>query len=87
MSAISLKIPQSMDYVGRVVSIVRRAKVSVRRMEVEARDSIYYITLDVEGPSDEINWLVAKLDKLPEVLEISKAPAAPAVMVAVRERR
>lgn len=76
-----------MDYVGRVVSIVRRAKVSVRRMEVEARDSIYHITLDVEGPIDEINWLVAKLDKLPEVLEINKAQAAPAIMVTVREKR
>lgn len=75
MMAIRLRIPQSMDYVGRVVSIVRRAKVTVKRMEVEARDSSYYVVLEVEGPADEVQWLTAKLDKLPEVLEIGVAPA------------
>ncbi|MGC9117863.1 MAG: ACT domain-containing protein [Thermoproteus sp.] len=87
MSAISIRIPSSMDYVGRIVSIVRRAKVFVRRMEIEARDSTYHIVMDVEGPADEINWLVAKLDKLPEVLEIGKLQTAPAMAVALRERR
>ncbi len=87
MSAISIKIPSSMDYVGRVVSIVRRAKVFVRRMEIIAKDSVYYISMDVEGPADEISWLVAKLDKLPEVLEISRLQQAQAVAIALAERR
>lgn len=73
-----------MDYIGRIVSIVRRAKVSVKRMEIEARDSLYHLALDVEGPADEVQWLVAKLDKLPEVLEISQSPAAASAQVAVR---
>ncbi|KUO85214.1 MAG: ACT domain-containing protein [Thermoproteus sp.] len=85
--SISVRIPPSMDYVGRVVSIVRRAKVFVRRMEIEARDSTYHIVMDVEGPADEIGWLIAKLDKLPEVLEIGRTQAAPAIAVAVREGR
>ncbi len=76
-----------MDYVGRVVSIVRRAKVFVRRMEVEAKGSTYHIVMDVEGPTDEISWLVAKLDKLPEVLEISRLQQAPAVAIALADRR
>lgn len=86
MSAISIKIPLSVDYVGRVVSIVRRAKVFVRRMEIEARDSAYQVMIEVEGPADEISWLVAKLDKLPEVLEIKGLQAAHISAIAVRER-
>jgi acetolactate synthase II small subunit len=84
MTAIRLKIPQTMDYVGRVVSIVRRAKVAVKRMEIEAKDSSYYIVLDVEGPADEVQWLTAKLDKLPEVLEIGLATPTQVIAIATK---
>lgn len=82
MSVINLRIPQSMDYVGRVVSIVRRAKVTVRAMDVEMKDAAYEVNIQVEGPADEIKWLVAKLDKLPEVLEIREIPIQAAAVAA-----
>ncbi|RFA99241.1 ACT domain-containing protein [Pyrobaculum aerophilum] len=67
---ISITIPKSLDPLGRVIAITRRAKVNVTSMHVVADTHVYKIDMEVVGPSDEVNWLVAKLDKLPEVLHI-----------------
>jgi len=84
MNTIKLRIPQSMDSVGRVISIVRRAKVSVKRLELVSTDSLYEVEMYVEGAADEVQWLVAKLDKLPEVLEIKTAPIITATAIVSR---
>ena len=84
MNTIKLKIPQSMDSVGRIISIVRRAKIDVKRLELVSLDSLYELEIYVEGAADEVQWLVAKLDKLPEVLEIKLMPIITATAIVHR---
>jgi len=73
-----------MDSVGRIISIVRRAKVDVKRLELVSVDSLYELKIYVEGAADEVQWLVAKLDKLPEVLEIEFMPIIMATAIVHR---
>ncbi|MEM0479008.1 MAG: ACT domain-containing protein [Pyrobaculum sp.] len=63
---------RSVDSIGRVIAIVRRAKISLKNLYLVSEDSIYRIDLEVEGPVDEVRWLIDKLDKLPEVLKIEE---------------
>ncbi|MCU7787207.1 MAG: ACT domain-containing protein [Pyrobaculum sp.] len=72
MKRINILTPKSLDAVGRIIAITRRAKVSVVNMQIAADTTIYRIHMDVNGDPDEVNWLVAKLDKLPEVLTIEE---------------
>lgn len=72
MSNINIIVPKSLDALGRVIAITRRAKVQLIHMSVTLEDSMYKIYMRVEGPPDEVRWLVAKLDKLPEVLKIEE---------------
>lgn len=72
MRGINIVTPRSLDSLGRVIAITRRAKVQVMNMQVVQEDSVYKIRMEVEGPQDEVQWLVAKLDKLPEVLKIEE---------------
>jgi len=73
-----------MDSVGRIISIVRRAKIDVKRLELVSLDSLYELEIYVEGAADEVQWLVAKLDKLPEVLEIKLMPIITATAIVHR---
>ncbi len=41
-------------------------------MVVTSEDSVYKIHIKIEGSHDEVQWLVSKLDKLPEVLRIDE---------------
>jgi hypothetical protein len=72
MRRISISTPRSLDALGRVIAITRRAKVQLVDMVVVSEDSMYRVHMKVEGPHDEVQWLVAKLDKLPEVLRIDE---------------
>jgi len=72
MRRISIVTPKSLDALGRIIAVTRRAKVQIIDMIVTSEDSLYRIHMKVEGPYDEVQWLVAKLDKLPEVLKIDE---------------
>jgi acetolactate synthase II small subunit len=72
MMRINITAPRSLDALGRIIAITRRAKVSVVNMQIAADTTIYRIHMDVDGDPDEVSWLVAKLDKLPEVLTIEE---------------
>ena len=67
---INLVTPQSLDAVGRVVAIMRRAKVRTKSLVVVGEDNVYKITAVLGGEEDEVQWLFNKLDRLPEVLHI-----------------
>ncbi|MEZ0319217.1 MAG: ACT domain-containing protein [Pyrobaculum sp.] len=67
---INLVTPQSLDALGRVVAIMRRAKVRTKSLVVVGEDNVYKITAVLEGEEDEVLWLFNKLDRLPEVLHI-----------------
>lgn len=69
---ISITTPKSLDSLGRVIAITRRAKVTVAKISVVADTTVYNVVMEVEGDPDEVGWLVAKLDKLPEVLSIGQ---------------
>lgn len=70
MNEIKIIIPNSLDALGRIVTIVRRAKVKVINLEMKLDTVSYQIKMKVDGDSDEVMWLVSKIDKLPEVLKI-----------------
>ncbi|MEM0369375.1 MAG: ACT domain-containing protein [Pyrobaculum sp.] len=72
MKNIRIVTYRSVDSIGRVIAIVRRAKISLKNLYLVSEDSIYRIDLEVEGPVDEVRWLIDKLDKLPEVLKIEE---------------
>jgi len=72
MRRISLTTQKSLDALGRVIATTRRAKVQLVDMVVTSEDSVYKIHIKVEGSHDEVQWLVSKLDKLPEVLRIDE---------------
>lgn len=72
MKSIRIVTHRSADSIGRVVAIIRRAKVELRSLYVVTEDSMYKISLEVVGPVDEVKWLIDKLDKLPEVLKIEE---------------
>ncbi|MEM1787206.1 MAG: ACT domain-containing protein [Pyrobaculum sp.] len=72
MKNIRIVTYRSVDSIGRVIAIVRRAKISLKNLYLVSEDSIYRIDVEVEGPVDEVRWLIDKLDKLPEVLKIEE---------------
>ncbi|MEM1887375.1 MAG: ACT domain-containing protein [Pyrobaculum sp.] len=72
MKNIRIVTYRSVDSIGRVIAIVRRAKISLKNLYLVSEDSIYKIDVEVEGPVDEVRWLIDKLDKLPEVLKIEE---------------
>jgi len=72
MRRISLTTQKSLDALGRVIATTRRAKVQLVDMVVTSEDSVYKIHIKIEGSHDEVQWLVSKLDKLPEVLRIDE---------------
>ncbi len=59
-----------MDGVMRVVNILRRGKVRYRRMDVEFDGSRVKIRVCMEGASDEVRWVAAKLERLPETYSV-----------------
>ncbi|AFA38438.1 ACT domain-containing protein [Pyrobaculum sp.] len=78
MWRISAILPKSLDGLGRLVAITRRAKVEVLKMTVTTNDMrTYNVVLEIRGEPDEVNWLVAKLDKLPEILSIEQINIGP----------
>jgi acetolactate synthase II small subunit len=70
MTVINIVIPRSLDSLGRVIAVMRRAKVDVIQVQVLAEGRTYRVCIELSGMHDDVNWLVAKLDKLPEVLKI-----------------
>ncbi|MCC6020987.1 MAG: ACT domain-containing protein [Thermoproteaceae archaeon] len=70
MTVISIVIPRSLDSLGRVIAVMRRAKVDVVQVRVLAEGRTYRVCIELNGTHDNVSWLVAKLDKLPEVLKI-----------------
>ncbi|MFN3804264.1 MAG: ACT domain-containing protein [Pyrobaculum sp.] len=70
MKTFSLATNKSLDSLGRIIAIMRRAKVEIKNLSITSDTSIYKITCSVDGNTDEISWLISKLDKLPEVLKI-----------------
>ncbi|MEM0277141.1 ACT domain-containing protein [Pyrobaculum sp.] len=69
---INITTPKSLDSLGRIIAITRRAKVTVAKISVVADATVYNVVMEVEGETDEVGWLVAKLDKLPEVISIEQ---------------
>ena len=65
-----MRIFGGLDGVMRVVNILRRGKVRYR--EIHVRFDGKYVSMDVclEGVSDEVRWVAAKVERLPEVEEI-----------------
>ncbi len=59
-----------MDGVMRVVNILRRGKVKYRRIEVIFDGSRASIRVCMEGVSDEVRWVAAKLERLPETYDV-----------------
>lgn len=53
MRRISISTPKSLDALGRVIAITRRAKVQLVDMVVASEDSMYRVHMKVEGPHDE----------------------------------
>jgi acetolactate synthase II small subunit len=72
MRRISIVTPKSLDALGRIIAVTRRAKVQLVDMTVTSEDFLYRVHMKIEGPHDEVQWLVSKLDKLPEVLKIDE---------------
>ncbi|MFN7105269.1 MAG: ACT domain-containing protein [Pyrobaculum sp.] len=72
MKTFSLATSKSLDSLGRIIAIMRRAKVEIKNLSITSDTSIYKIMCSIDGNIDEINWLVSKLDKLPEVLKIEE---------------
>lgn len=69
---INFTINKSLDSLGRVLAIIRRAKVDVKNLTITADTYLYQVTCKIDGEPDEVRWLVSKLDKLPEVLKIEE---------------
>ena len=67
---LDLELVGDLDAVARLVTVLRkcRAKAEVREMHVVLRDGIIHVKLLVE--TDEINWLVNKLNTIYELQEV-----------------
>ena len=65
-----MRIFGGLDGVMRVVNILRRGKVRYREMRVKFDGRYASMDVCLEGVSDEVRWVAAKVERLPEVEEI-----------------
>ncbi len=71
MAEIVLKFVNGADALARIMDVVRRAKVVVMSANVMKSSDAYDMTMSLSGNIEELRWLAAKLERLPEVMEIS----------------
>ncbi len=71
MAEIVLKFVNGVDALARIMDVMRRAKVVVISANVMKDSDTYSMSINLSGNIDELRWLAAKLERLPEVMEIS----------------
>ena len=67
---IRLRFVDGLDAMGRMVAIMRRSKVRFLEMYVEMGENPHMLVANVEGPENEVMWLVNKLWRNPEILSL-----------------
>jgi len=68
--SVEITIPVSLDALGRIINVLRRSKIKLEKLEVDMDTTIYRLKLLLRGEHNEAMWLIAKLDRLPEVINI-----------------
>ncbi len=65
-----MRVFGGLDGVMRVVNILRRGKVRYHELRVKFDGAYASMDVCLEGVSDEVRWVAAKVERLPEVEEI-----------------
>ncbi len=69
-----MRVFGGLDGVMRVVNILRRGKVRYREIRVVMDGDYARMDVCLEGVSKEVRWVAAKVERLPEVVEIRVEP-------------
>ena len=67
---LAMRVFGGLDGVMRVINILRRGKVRYCGIRIGFDGEYAYVDACVEGVQDEVWWVAAKLERLPEVVEI-----------------
>lgn len=72
---LAMRVFGGLDGVMRVVNILRRGKVRYREIRVELDGEYARMDVCLEGASREVRWVAAKVERLPEVVEVRVGPS------------
>ncbi|WP_054855176.1 ACT domain-containing protein [Vulcanisaeta sp. JCM 16161] len=62
------------DAVVRAMNVIRRGKITIKRVVVDMSDSVIKVSIRARGEEDEVRWVCNKLDKLYDVVNVKYMP-------------